>query len=96
MEEFEVSFGDKRKVEKKVDSKIFSYLRFETVNLELFICTVLASFLESSADKQLSFTVQGVLFFIISLAANVLLIELIFRVIKEIKNGKVQRFRRNT
>ena len=96
MEEFEVSFGDKGKVEKKADSRLFRYLRFETVNLELFICTVLASLLESSADKQLSFTLQGVLFFLLSLAANVLLIELIFRFIKVVKNGKIRKSGRST
>lgn len=96
MEEFEVSFGNKEKVEKKADSKLFSYLRFETVNLELFICTVLASLFESSADKQLSFTIQGVLFFLASLAANVLLIELIFRFMKVVKNGKIRRSRRSS
>ncbi|EEZ92599.1 MAG: hypothetical protein BJBARM4_0816 [Candidatus Parvarchaeum acidiphilum ARMAN-4] len=96
MEEFEVSFGNKEKVEKKADSKLFSYLRFETVNLELFICTVLASLFESSADKQLSFTIQGVLFFLVSLAANVLLIELIFRFMKVVKNGKIRRSRRSS
>ncbi len=96
MEEFEVSFGNKEKVEKKADSRLFSYLRFETVNLELFICTVLASLFESSADKQLSFTIQGVLFFLVSLAANVLLIELIFRFMKVVKNGKIRRSRRSS
>ena len=96
MEEFEVSFGNKEKVEKKADSKLFSYMRFETVNLELFICTVLASLFESSADKQLSFTIQGVLFFLVSLAANVLLIELIFRFMKVVKNGKIRRSRRSS
>ncbi|MCL4376095.1 hypothetical protein M1558_01220 [Candidatus Parvarchaeota archaeon] len=95
MEEFEVSFGDKGKVERKAEGKLSSYLRFETVNLELFICTVLASLLEGSADKQLSFTFHGLLFFLVSLAANVLLIELIFRFIKVVKNGKIRRSRRS-
>ncbi|MGC8533788.1 MAG: hypothetical protein ACP5MV_04155 [Candidatus Parvarchaeum sp.] len=95
MEEFEATFGNKGKVENKAGDRVFSYLRFETINLELFICTVLASLFESSADKQLSFTFQGVLFFLLSLAANVLLIELIFRLIKVVKNGKIRRFGRN-
>lgn len=91
MEGFEASFGDKGKVEEKAESRLLKYLRFETVNLELFICTVLASLLESSADKQLSFTFEGVIFFLLSLAANVLLIELIFRFIKVVKNGKIRK-----
>ncbi|MCL4397299.1 hypothetical protein M1494_03080 [Candidatus Parvarchaeota archaeon] len=95
MEEFEASFGEKDRVERKEESRLFRHLRFETVTLELFICTVLASLFESSADKQLSFTLQGVLFFLLSLAANVLLVELIFRFIKVIKNGKIRKSRRS-
>ena len=88
MEKFEVTFGNKERAERKADSKLSSWLKFETVNLELFICTVLASLFESSADKQLSFTLQGVLFFLLSLGANVLLIELIFSFIKVVKKWK--------
>jgi hypothetical protein len=91
MEEFEVSFANKEKVERKGLKQVLNYIRFETINLELFICTVLASLFESSADKQLSFTFHAVVFFLLSLAANILLVELIFRVIKVVKNGRIRK-----
>lgn len=92
MEEFEVPFANKEKVEKKSLSQFLGCLKFETINLELFICTVLASLFEGSAEKQLSLTFHGVVFFLLSLAANVLLIEFIFRIMKMVKNGRIRKY----
>ena len=96
MEEFKVSFADKEKVEKKSLRQFWSYFRFETINVELFVCTVLASLFESSAEKQLSLTFHGVVFLLLSLTANILLIELIFRFMKVVKNGKIRKSGRDS
>ncbi|EFD92761.1 MAG: hypothetical protein BJBARM5_0534 [Candidatus Parvarchaeum acidophilus ARMAN-5] len=90
MEEIEVAFVKDRKVTEKKGFKAFSdRLRFETVNLELFICTVLASVLESFAENKLTFTVSGLSFFMLSIFVNILLIEAVFRFMKVVKNGKI-------
>ena len=93
MEELEVSFvRNEERTEKEGAKSLLNRLRFETITMELFVCTVLASVLESSAEKQLSFTVHGILFFMLSIFTNILLIELVFRFMKVIKNGKVGKF----
>ncbi len=96
MEELEVSFAGNGEKAMKSNRSVLSRIRFETINLELFICTVLAGIFESSAEGQLSLTFHGVLFFMLSVFANILLIELVFRFMKVVKNGKVGKFGRNS
>lgn len=84
----EKEYEDDLQGSKKLQSFSLRNVKFETITLELFLCTVLASFFESMMDRELSFTLDGLLFFLISILVNVLLIEVAFRFIKVIKNGK--------
>ena len=88
MEELKVSFVIS--VLRKGFKSFLNRLRFETITSELLVYTILVGIFESSMDKQLSFTIQGVLFFLLSLSINTLLIELVFRLMKVIKNGKAE------
>ena len=88
MEELKVSFVIR--VLSKGLKSFLNRLRFETITSELLVYTILVGIFESSMDKQLSFTIQGVLFFLLSLSINTLLIELVFRLMKVIKNGKAE------
>ena len=89
MEEFEVNFVvNGEKLKKGKANSFFKLIKFETINLELFLCTVIAGLLESYSEKQLSFTLHGILFFLFSISANIMLIEIVFRLMKVIKNGK--------
>jgi hypothetical protein len=88
MEELKVSFVIR--VLSKGLKSFLNRLRFETITSELLVYTIIVGIFESLMDKQLSFTIQSVIFFLLSLSINTLLIELVFRLMKVIKNGKAE------
>ena len=63
-------------------------IKLETMNAELFLSIFMAAILENLASGTLSFRISALFFFLASFAANVLLTEILFRIIKVTKNGK--------
>lgn len=65
-----------------------NWIKFETINMQIFLCTVIAGFLESTANNGLSFSFAGISLLFLSIVANILLVEGSFRLIKAVKSGK--------
>ncbi len=65
-------------------------LKFETLNVEMFFSTLIASALESAVSGTLSFSPNAALLFGLSFVGNIFLIELAFRLIRVTKNGRIK------